>query len=382
MDSHECADNAWQNERVAFTGRLSNLTREQAHQIVLSSGGCVVSRIDKSTTVLVVGSGNLPLNRQGRPTRQLQQARMLRNCQTDIRVIDERQFLEQSRIVDLQSGHQRFTLAEVEQMAGDVHEHAQRLLRGGLLEPTEIRQGVPLFSFSDIRLLIDLGRLCQQGVRTTTLRRGLQYLKTLLPSSAAGRTSLAALEAWGQRLVLRGPDGRLQDDTGQLHFDFDEHAETPSTTVQLPRDLYAEALACEAHHDLPGAVRAYQELLIQNGPDADTCFQLANAHFAANELAAAATRFRQAVELEPDYTEAWNNLGNVLALLGQHADAVEAYQQALLVDPHWTDARFGLADVLDECGRSQEANMHWRRLLADDPEPDYAAYAQQRLARG
>ena len=88
----------------------------------------------------------------------------------------------------------------------------------------------------------------------------------------------------------------------------------------------------------------------------------------------AAERFRQSVELESDYADAWNNLGNVLGQLGRYDEAVEAYRCAVSLEPDWADARFGLADLLEASGRAREAAEHWRRLL----DPADGAYLGHR----
>ena len=47
----------------------------------------------------------------------------------------------------------------------------------------------------------------------------------------------------------------------------------------------------------------------------------------------AAFRWRQAVELDPTYAEAWNNLGIGYEQLGRFDDARKAYEKALEIDP-------------------------------------------------
>jgi superkiller protein 3 len=59
----------------------------------------------------------------------------------------------------------------------------------------------------------------------------------------------------------------------------------------------------------------------------------------------AAREFRKAIKMEPEYSEAYNNLGLCLLYAGKPEEAVEAFQQALQYFPHWAlaEANLGLA---------------------------------------
>jgi tetratricopeptide (TPR) repeat protein len=369
----------WHGERVAFTGRLGSLSRPQALALLLNRSGQFASHVSPTTTVLVVGGCGLPVNRKGRPTRKLQRARLLQHQGHSIQILDESQFLQRSGIDPPDATRQLFSLSDVERMTNASRDRVRRFIQAKLIAPCEWRKDIPFFDFSDVRLLRDILAILDAGVRIETLRRSLQYLRYMLPRASSSLTALEALEVWGRRVVLRAPDGGLWECSGQKLFDF-EGAEA-ATALPIPRDLFDVAVRCEEAHDLAGAVSAYEELLQRDGPDAEVCFHLANVLYALQRLEEAAERFRQAVELEPEYPEAWNNLGNVLALVGRHADAIEAYERALELDPDWCDARYGLADVLEECGRTRDAALHWQMLLASKPDPDYARYARERLAR-
>jgi superkiller protein 3 len=96
-------------------------------------------------------------------------------------------------------------------------------------------------------------------------------------------------------------------------------------------------------------------------------------------LEAAIERFRQAVELDPEYAEAWNNLGNALAEAGRIAGAIYALRQALEIAPHYADAHYSLAEALEEHGRCHEAQPHWKAYLRQEAVGERADYARHRL---
>jgi Flp pilus assembly protein TadD len=59
------------------------------------------------------------------------------------------------------------------------------------------------------------------------------------------------------------------------------------------------------------------ECLLKTGSQFAACFNLANVLAELGHNEAATERYRQVVELDPEYAEAWNNLGLCLAELGE-----------------------------------------------------------------
>ncbi|TMQ31886.1 MAG: tetratricopeptide repeat protein [Planctomycetota bacterium] len=91
-------------------------------------------------------------------------------------------------------------------------------------------------------------------------------------------------------------------------------------------------------------------------------------------------RTRETGGVQPgQFVDAWNNLGNVLAELGEADEAVEALEKALELDPDYGDAHYNLADVLDSQGRKEQAAEHWRSYLRQQPVGPWSDYARRRL---
>jgi FkbM family methyltransferase len=86
-------------------------------------------------------------------------------------------------------------------------------------------------------------------------------------------------------------------------------------------------------------------------------------------LEQAVAHFEQALQLNPDYGEAHNNLGNVFYFQGRFDAAVACYEQALRLEPNFAVAHNNLGTVLSCLGRYEEAAAHCRQALA--LRPDY-----------
>jgi tetratricopeptide (TPR) repeat protein len=78
--------------------------------------------------------------------------------------------------------------------------------------------------------------------------------------------------------------------------------------------------------------------------------------------------YLKALELDPDYVYAWNNLGAVLNDQRRYPDAEAAYRKALELDPIAVNAWNGLGNALAYQNRYQEAETAYRKVLEIDPE--------------
>ncbi len=59
---------------------------------------------------------------------------------------------------------------------------------------------------------------------------------------------------------------------------------------------------------------------------------------AQNAYGKAIERYRTAVELAPDFYQAWSSLGYALRKTGQYEDSLAAYDRALAIDPRYAEA--------------------------------------------
>ena len=82
------------------------------------------------------------------------------------------------------------------------------------------------------------------------------------------------------------------------------------------------------------------------------------------------TCFRQALELKPNYAEAYSNLGNALQAQGILDEAIAAYRRALDVNHDYAEAHSNLGTAVQDQGNLDEAIVSYRRAL--DLKRDYA----------
>lgn len=74
--------------------------------------------------------------------------------------------------------------------------------------------------------------------------------------------------------------------------------------------------------------------------------------------------FRDAVELDPDRAQGWNNLGAALQRFGLTREAITATRRAVALDPQDTGALLNLSRYLNASGQQGEAMAHIEALLS------------------
>ncbi|MCF8105563.1 MAG: tetratricopeptide repeat protein [Desulfohalobiaceae bacterium] len=104
------------------------------------------------------------------------------------------------------------------------------------------------------------------------------------------------------------------------------------------------------------------------------------------EQESAAEHFKQAVDLNPEYGEAWNNLGQVLVSLDRFDEAEQAFQRALAIPTYLTPEypAYNLARLEEKRGRTDHV-LKYAALSLEENErysPAYILLADVWLEKG
>ena len=97
---------------------------------------------------------------------------------------------------------------------------------------------------------------------------------------------------------------------------------------------------------------------------------LGNAQAGQGMASAAVESYRRALALTPNYAEALNNLGNALRRIGHIDDAIASYRQALSINNDYAEAHNNLGNALRQLGMFDQAKASLRRAI--DLRPTYA----------
>jgi tetratricopeptide (TPR) repeat protein len=125
------------------------------------------------------------------------------------------------------------------------------------------------------------------------------------------------------------------------------------------------------------AATAYRRALEIDPYFVPALINLANIHYARDEIAEAQALYERAIALEKDVFEAHFNLGNILHDLGRYNSAQACYRDTLELNPTFADAHFYLAVALEKTGQSHEARPHWRAYQQLAPDGEWVHLARE-----
>jgi len=84
--------------------------------------------------------------------------------------------------------------------------------------------------------------------------------------------------------------------------------------------------------------------------------------------------YKKAIEINPDYTDAHFNLGNLFKELGEHQKAKDCYEQVIKIDPNDAKAHNNLGVIFQELGNLQKAKDCYEKVIEIDPNYVNAHY--------
>ena len=125
------------------------------------------------------------------------------------------------------------------------------------------------------------------------------------------------------------------------------------------------------------AASAYRKALVVDPDLVPAIVNLANIHYARDELIEAQALYERGISLDPECFEAHFNLGNIHHDLGRYPHALTCYRAAVALNPEYPDAHFYLAVTLEKAGQSSEAKPHWRTYQDLAPHGEWADLASE-----
>ncbi len=356
-------------ESVAFSGRLSSMSRKDARSLVTRLGGTVVDDVTARTTMLVVGAASAGERSTPHERADDDQDQKIRRAKAinardpgRVRIVAEEEFC---RLVGVPSPaelrQQWYAVHDILVMYPRLREDQLHCLqKWNLIQPALRTSGETYFSFPDLSVIRQAHAELERGAPFRAVLRSLQ----------ASREGQLSLDFWLEaepakviRLVRLTSGGEPP------------HSIDTSAAEEFFRS--ASALDEGDPRNQEAASRGYRRALEIDPCLVPALINLANIHYAQEHLPEAEALYERAIALAPELFEAHFNLGNVFHDLGRLEEARGAYEAALALNPAYPDGHFYLAVTLEKLGRSQQARQHWRRYRELAPDGEWVQLAEE-----
>ena len=376
---------AFSNEVVVFTGRLASLGRKEAGALVHRLGGETADEVTSRTTMLVVGDDGVGRSTSrlaiadasgaGDKSRKLQRAEQVNTrAAGQVRILAETEFCRLGGVpTPAAVGQQLYSVREIRELYPAVRDdHLRYLEKWRLIRCVTRTYAARYYEFPDLAVIkqvnTELGaaRPFRAIVRSLVSEREGQLAFDFQP----GRSSPAHP---AKVLALRARASAPAPDLGQVH------PSPMDCQTALAARYFSEGAGLDEGDasQQEQAISAYRQALVLDPTLVPALVNLANLHYARDELVEAQALYERAINLEPDCFEAYFNLGNIQHDLGRFGDARECYQVAVQLSPAYADTHFYLAVTLEKLGRSQEARPHWQTYQKLAPEGEWVALAKE-----
>lgn len=145
------------------------------------------------------------------------------------------------------------------------------------------------------------------------------------------------------------------------HLGSDKHRLHRSVLVYNIAQVY---LAMSAYAE---AIEHYDKVIALDPDYSEYYNERGNILLRVGRLEEARADYLQAIRLSPPYQEVYTNLGQCYRRMGEFEKAVKCYERALDLEPKQTLALVGLGKAHEELGERELAIAHYTKALARDP---------------
>ena len=248
----------------------------------------------------------------------------------------------------------------------------------------QARWGERFYNFGDLVALRTLQRLTANRIPARRVRRAVSLIEQQFGPSAMPLQELRFLEQGRDLLVIPpGASRPFSPLKQQWVFPFDSSARTAklhAMTGPTPEELFQSALDCETQPELLAqAVEKYRQVLDLTPEWVDAHINLGVALYQMGRADEARAEFLSAVQLDPLNGISRYNLGCVLEEQGEIDQAIDHLERAVRALPAHADVHFNLALAYEKRGERRLAREQWVLYLRHAPDGAWADQARAHL---
>ena len=218
---------------------------------------------------------------------------------------------------------------------------------------------------SAVREISGYGKIIQITASISPGSSGSPVVNML--GQVVGVATLQASE--GQGLNFAVPAERIaQLKVGDVKTVSSLSAEIQKNKRSTAETEYSQGLAQLSRDDYARALPNFEKAVEIDPNYAEAWYQAGYCYGVLGRPADALRASRQAAKLRPEWAAAWVNIGTSSFALAQYKDAVDAYRQAIKLDENNPDTQYSLGLTFNKLGRTDEEILAYRRAIQIKPD--------------
>ena len=218
---------------------------------------------------------------------------------------------------------------------------------------------------SAVREISGYGKIIQITASISPGSSGSPVVNML--GQVVGVATLQASE--GQNLNFAVPAERIaQLKVGDVKTVSSLSAEIQKNKRSTAETEYSQGLAQLSRDDYSRALANFEKAVEIDPNYAEAWYQAGYCYGVLGRAADALRASRQAAKLRPEWAAAWINIGTSSFALSQYKDAVDAYRQAIKLDENNPDTQYSLGLTFNRLGRTDEEVLAYRRAIQIKPD--------------
>lgn len=173
----------------------------------------------------------------------------------------------------------------------------------------------------------------------------------------------------GQNLNFAIPGSRIIELSSEAPKNLSEWGNTQTKQTLPPAKLlYSTGVSLMLTKKYYKAISNFEQAIKEDPEFAEAYFNIGYCHDELGEHHEAVTAFKKAIQLKPDFIEAHYNLGIAYDELKQFQESIEAYQRASELKPDFFEAFFNLGVTLGKVSRHQDAVNAFKQAIKISPD--------------
>lgn len=220
---------------------------------------------------------------------------------------------------------------------------------------------------SAVRTISGYGRIIQITAPISPGSSGSPVVN--MSGQVIGVATLQAAE--GQSINFAVPSERiLQLKIGDLQSFVNFNSDTQKNKRAAAERLYSQGLGVLSRDDYVRAVTYFDKAVEIDPNYAEAWYQAGFSYGMLGKHEESLRASKQAARLRPEWTETFVNIGASSYALGKFEDAVTAYRQAAKLDAGNPDTQYALGLSFNKLGRTEEEILAYKRAI--NLKPDFA----------